>query len=185
MAGTAETEAVAPAPAAPKRSNGSTLLLIAGLAGGSLGGVAGALLVAPRLTGGAATAPAPTTGTPATTPAPAAAPTPDTKSDKPIVAGKIYRVDNVIVNPAGSDGSRFVMASVVFQIPDDASEQTLRAHDVEIRDQVVGALESMTMAHLTGPHARDSIKVQLLGIARHFLSPQTSVDVFLPQFVIQ
>jgi flagellar protein FliL len=185
MSGTDETEkAEAPAaPAAPK-SMGPMLLVIAGLVGGGLGGVAGAYLIAPRLAGGttaqAATAPA-TAGT-----APAAAPAakPVKKGEKSEPA-RIYRIDNVIVNPAGSDGARFLMASIAYQIPDEASEQTLRAHEIQLRDDVVGALESMSMPRLTQPHARDTIKVQLLEIARRILGPQAQIDVFMPQFVIQ
>jgi flagellar protein FliL len=196
MAGTADNEAVeeeAPPPAPPPaKRTGPMLLMIAGLAGGSLGGVAGAYLIAPRLAGAgtpqaAATAPA------APASAPAAAPESesdgssksDKKDSKAPSPAHIYRIDNVIVNPAGSDGTRFLMASVAYEIPDDASEQTLHAHEIQMRDDVIGILETMSMEQLTAPHARDSIKVHLLGIARRILGPQMQIDVYLPQFVIQ
>lgn len=192
MAGTAENEAVeeAPPPAAPAKRMGPMLLMIAGLAGGSLGGVAGAYLVAPRLAGASGPQPAATAAA-ATTSAPeGAAPEAAAKGDKKDAKGApspahIYRIDNVIVNPAGSDGTRFLMASVAYEIPDDPAEQTLHAHEVQMRDDVIGVLETMTMQQLTAPHARDSIKVHLLGIARRILGPQTPIDVYMPQFVIQ
>lgn len=191
MAGTAENEAVdeeaAPPPPTPGKRTGPMLLMIAGLAGGSLGGVAGAFLVAPRLAGGGA---APSAATaPATGPTPAsegAASKGDKKDAKGAPApAHVYRIDNVIVNPAGSDGTRFLMASVAYEIPDDLSEQLLHAHEVQMRDDVIGILGAMTMEQLMSPHARDSIKVHLLGVARGVLGPQTPVDVYIPQFVIQ
>ena len=187
MAGTADNEAVeeAPPPAAPAKRMGPMLLMIAGLAGGSLGGVAGAYLVAPRLAG-ASTPPTATTAPAATPPASeGAASKGDKKDAKAPSPAHIDRIDNVIVNPAGSDGTRFLMASVAYEIPDDPSEQALHAHEVQMRDDVIGVLETMTMQQLTAPHARDSIKVHLLVLARRILGPQTPIDVYMPQFVIQ
>jgi flagellar FliL protein len=164
------------------------LLVIAGLAGGGLGGVAGAYLVAPRLAGGGA---APAAASAAATPAgEAAKPAKAAKAgekgaEKGGEAARLYRIDNVIVNPAGSDGTRFLMASVAYQIADEASEKLLQAHEIQLRDDVVGALESMSMPRLTQPHARDSIKVQLLIIVHRILGPDAQVDVYMPQFVIQ
>jgi flagellar FliL protein len=186
MAGTDENEAVegTPPPAAPAKSMGPMLLMIAGLAGGSLGGVAGAYLVAPRLAGASAppAAAAPAATAPASEGAASKGDKKDTKAPSP---AHIYRIDNVIVNPAGSDGTRFLMASVAYEIPDDPSEQALHAHEVQMRDDVIGVLETMTMQQLTAPHARDSIKVHLLVIARRILGAQTPIDVYMPQFVIQ
>jgi flagellar protein FliL len=190
MAGTAENEAVdgeaPPPPPAPAKRTGPMLLMIAGLAGGGLGGVAGAFLVAPRLAGAAAP---PAATAPATAPTTASEGAPS-KGDKKDAKGApspahVYRIDNVIVNPAGSDGTRFLMASVAYQIPDDQSEQLLHAHEVQMRDDVIGILGAMTMEQLMSPHARDSIKVHLLGVARGVLGPQTPIDVYIPQFVIQ
>lgn len=186
MANTGETETVeeAPEPAPAPRRMGPMLLMIAGIAGGGLGGLAGAYLIAPRLAGKAAPAAATAEAAPAAT-APADG---DGSAKKPTKAAgppHIYRIDNVIVNPAGSDGTRFLMASVAYEVPDDAAEQALHAREVELRDDVVSVLETKTMGQLTQPHARDTLKTQLLDIAHHVLGPQMQIGVYLPQFVIQ
>ena len=159
--------------------------IIIGLAGGALGGLAGAFLVAPKI--------APAAPSAATTDAKPKSESGDksdknAKSDKKDAKagqGRVYRVDNVIVNPLGSGGTRFLMASVAFEVQDEAAEQALHAQEVRLRDDVIGALEGMTLERLTQPHARDTIKVQLLVIAKRILGPQTPVDVYMPQFVIQ
>jgi flagellar basal body-associated protein FliL len=99
--------------------------------------------------------------------------------------GKIFRLDNLIVNPAGSAGARFLMASVAFEVETEEAEQALKAHEVQIRDMVVSTLESQTMARLTQPGARDSLKQQLGHAVLTVLNPKTHVAVYLPQFVIQ
>jgi flagellar protein FliL len=100
-------------------------------------------------------------------------------------AGKIFRLDNLIVNPAGSEGTRFLMTSVAFELESESAEAKLRAREVQVRDLVISRLESQTMATLTQPFARDSIKRQLAEAVMTVVGPRATVRVYLPQFVIQ
>lgn len=99
--------------------------------------------------------------------------------------GKIFKIDNLIVNPAGSEGSRFLMTSVAFEVESEAAEAALKDHDIQVRDLVVSRLESQTMRMLTQPFARDSIKRQLAAAITAVIGPKARVTVYLPQFVIQ
>ena len=105
-------------------------------------------------------------------------------------AGKspLYRIDNVIVNPAGSLGQRFLMCSVAVELHDEKLVDILRQRDIEVRDVVISTLESNTLAQLTQPGARDSLR-ESLAHALHPLLGEEGEDehlrVFLPQFVIQ
>jgi flagellar FliL protein len=180
MADATETPAAAePAAAAPK-SKGTTLLIAIGVLGGVLGAVTGGVVLAPRFVGGTAEARA-------------AAPEPEEreksgkggKGEPTGGEGRIVRLDNMIVNPAGSEGTRFLMVSVAFEVQDAASEKKLKEHEVELRDMVVGRLESLTMPMLTRPTARDTLKAQLGNAARGLIGSKAQLRVFLPQFVIQ
>ena len=90
-----------------------------------------------------------------------------------------------IVNPAGSEGSHFLMASVAIQVADDHAVDALRAHDDAVRDRVISVLEKESIESLSAPGARDTLRTR---IARA-LAPYTGITdpsrVFLPQFVIQ
>jgi flagellar FliL protein len=96
----------------------------------------------------------------------------------------VYRIDNIIVNPAGSQGSRFLMATVAFEARDPKVESRLRDHDVKVRDAVTATLESQSMEMLSRPGARDSLRRKLATV----VAPYTGgarVEVYLPQLVIQ
>jgi flagellar basal body-associated protein FliL len=97
---------------------------------------------------------------------------------------KMVRVDNLVVNPAGSEGLRFLMVSVAFAVRDPAAETRLRGSDVQIRDLVTGVFERQTMASLTRPGARDSLRISLAEAVKPLIG-NAPVRVFLPQFVIQ
>ena len=55
--------------------------------------------------------------------------------------GPTFKIDNLIVNPAGSQGSRFLMVSVAVETPDAKMEETLRHQESQIRDVVIALLE--------------------------------------------
>lgn len=100
-------------------------------------------------------------------------------------APKMVTLDNIIVNPAGSQGSRFLMTSVAIATEDEKLETALRDRQVELRDKVTTVLEVMTMQQLTGPGARDSVKIRVQAMVVQMLGGKPKVKVFIPQFVIQ
>lgn len=165
-----ETQEAPPAEAAPPRKKGFVVFGIVGLAL-VLGGGAGVFVVGPRLAAKAKAGPAEVA-----TPEPEHAAEPGT--------GIMLKLENIIVNPAGSQGTRFLMASVAFEFPDSRTEDRAREREVEVRDAVIGVLSSTSWDALLLPGARDTLKRQLaLAVA-----PIVSSDrlrVFLPQFVLQ
>jgi flagellar FliL protein len=98
---------------------------------------------------------------------------------------KMVELANIIVNPAGSQGTRFLMASVAISVASEEAQKILSDHEVELRDRVTSILEAQTMAQLTMPGARDSLKVKIAQAAGVIVGPKVPLKVFLPQYVIQ
>lgn len=103
------------------------------------------------------------------------------EADKP----SAHHIENIIVNPAGSEGSHFLMASVVIQVADDKAEEKLRAHDDEIRDRVISVLEKQTIESLSAPGARDTLRRRIAAATMSLTGTSDPSKIFLPQFVIQ
>ncbi|MFN0181399.1 MAG: flagellar basal body-associated protein FliL [Gemmatimonadales bacterium] len=99
--------------------------------------------------------------------------------------GPMFKIDNLIVNPAGSQGARFLMVSVAVETPDAAFEEHLRRREPQIRDVVIALLEQKTMEQLAQPGMRDTLKLQLSDTISVIAGVTTPLRVFLPQFVIQ
>ena len=100
-------------------------------------------------------------------------------------APKLVTLDNIIVNPAGSQGSRFLMTSVAIATDDEKLETSLRDRQVELRDKVTSVLEVMTMQQLTAQGARDTVKSRIQATVIQMLGGKPKLKVFVPQFVIQ
>jgi flagellar FliL protein len=171
--------AAAPAPAteAPPAPGAKKGLLIGLTLGGAiLGGLVATFVVAPRIIARQTPAADSTAG-----------------HEEPAEGGhgtkgepaRLVELENIIVNPAGSQGNRFLMTSIALAVADEKGQKLLDESKVELRDKVTGVLENMTMSQLTAPGARDTLKARIAIVAAQMLGPKASVKVFLPQFVIQ
>jgi flagellar FliL protein len=99
--------------------------------------------------------------------------------------GPTFKIDNLIVNPAGSQGSRFLMVSVAVETPDAKLDASLRSREAQIRDLLIAMFERQTMEQLAAPGIRDTLKSRLADTLTALVGAKTKLRVFLPQFVIQ
>lgn len=98
--------------------------------------------------------------------------------------GPVFRIESIIVNPAETEGTRFLMATIAFEFSDPKAEERMRASEVRVRDIVVTVLETQTLEALTQPGARDRVKRQLADAVKE-IARDDHLAVYLPQFVIQ
>jgi flagellar FliL protein len=96
-----------------------------------------------------------------------------------------YTIQNLVLNPAGSGGSRYLMASVTFGVSDAHGAETLGLRDGAIRDIVVGVLGARTVEQLADMGNRPKIKEEILTQVRGLVGEHAVVEVYFPQFVIQ
>lgn len=98
----------------------------------------------------------------------------------------LFKLDNVIVNPAGSQGTHFVMTTVAFALEDEKQNEALRAKEIQLRDRVVGVIESQTLESLALPGARDTLRARITRAVEPLIHEEVPhFEVFLPSFVIQ
>jgi flagellar protein FliL len=156
----AADEAAAPTPASGKRN-----VLLLALAGVIAGAAVGLFGVGPVLAKRKTSHPAP-------------------KVEEPRSAVQ-HSLENLVLNPAGSGGTRFLMVTAAFELKDAAGEQLMKDHEAEIRDRILALLGQKTVEELTEPSQRDLIKKQVLDAVTPVFPKGVVLKVFFPQFVIQ
>ena len=101
-------------------------------------------------------------------------------------AERIYvELDNMIVNPAGSEGAHFLMVTVSLGVTDSKLVPRIEDNKVALQDAIASTLSDCSMAWLAGPGARDSLKVILGARVAEVTGISKDLTVFLPQFVMQ
>lgn len=156
------------------------VVLLSGLLGATVGGTT----VGPRLAAGSVDAPAKEEENKrdhdkAATEAAA--------EDKPgsVGAEGVLELDNITVNPAGTDGLRFLMATIAIDLGDKELVEEMQDKSYEVRDRVTAVLETQSMDMLTAPGARDSLRVLIATAIEPLLEGRRVVDVFIPYLIIQ
>lgn len=175
-----QADAAAPpeADASPSPRSGTPLILALALAGLLLGGAGGFFLFAPG--GGAAPAAQGAAGAEGDEEAGGHG-APDAEGKD----GVIVPLENIVVNPAATNGTRFLLVSAAFQLRDAATEAAFHTHELEIRDRVVAFLGSKTIPELTNPALRDTLKAEIVARVAPLFPAQAVQRVHFPQFVIQ
>lgn len=100
-------------------------------------------------------------------------------------AAGVLELDNIIVNPADTDGLRFLMATIAIDLGDKDLVEEMQDRSYEVRDRVTAVLEGQSMDMLTAPGARDSLRVLIATAIAPLLEGRLIVDVFIPYLVIQ
>lgn len=97
----------------------------------------------------------------------------------------IYVMDDIVLNPAGTEGQRFLIARVGLQGSGESFVEDMTARDAEVRDAVVRLLSAKSVVELADAGRREGIKKELQGVlAARF--PRAGIRaVLFPQFVIQ
>lgn len=97
----------------------------------------------------------------------------------------LHMIANVIVNPAGSGGSRFLLLDVAVRLSNEAAVIELNGRDAEVRDAMIQVLGVMSVSELAEISGRDSIKEEIRTMVSSLLTSGSVTAVFLPRYVIQ
>lgn len=168
---------------APKKKGGKLLLIVALLVGLGGGSAAGAIFLGPiigqRLADGGGES-AEAAGDDGHSEAGGGG-----GSEEPEAAGVVHLVDNLVVNPAGSNGTRFLLASVAFETADGSYDDAIAARDLEIRDGLIRVLGMKSVGQLTDYGFREELVLELQAAIETILGSDTVQRIYLPQYVIQ
>lgn len=100
-------------------------------------------------------------------------------------AAPMYVMNNLVLNPARSNGTRFLMTTVAFGMKSEAGVAEMEGRDLEVRDRVLRVLGAKTVMELADVAKRDSLKVELKDSVGVLFGEGAVRDVYFPQFVIQ
>jgi flagellar protein FliL len=101
------------------------------------------------------------------------------------IAKPTYNVENLVLNPAGSGGTRYLVLSVAFNVRDSTTVTKMKDRDSELRDILLKVLGAKTVPELSDMNVRPALKAEVRAQAGRLFGEKTITDVFFPQFVIQ
>ena len=98
---------------------------------------------------------------------------------------EVHVINDLVVNPAGSGATRFLLASVAISPGENGSVSTFETRDIELRDALLRLLGSKTVDELADIQLRAALTEEMIAVLDGLLGEGYVGQVFLPQFVIQ
>jgi flagellar FliL protein len=97
----------------------------------------------------------------------------------------IYTIKDLVVNPSGTAGSRYLSASIAFQL--GSPEEAAKFEQLEpiIRDALITILSSKTVAQLTDSREKEIARVQIKNRVAQLLKNSELAGVYYSDFVLQ
>ena len=100
-------------------------------------------------------------------------------------AKSIFVVKDVIVNPAGTNGTRFLLTTVGFEVNGADREKDLEKKEVQVRDVLNTILTSKGLDELVKVEQRDQLRKEISQKVGEMLPPGALTNVYFSKFIIQ
>ena len=100
-------------------------------------------------------------------------------------APTLHILDNLVVNPAGSEGTRYLLISVAIEPEDPSLVEELAAMDVALRHGLLSFLGSKTVRELSDISSREALVEEMKASLSHEVGEDLIHRIYLPQYVIQ
>lgn len=100
-------------------------------------------------------------------------------------AVSIYVVKDIIVNPAGTNGTRFLLTTIGFEVSSPEARKELEVKDVQLRDLLNTILTSKDMVTLSLVDQREALRQEIARKVSAMVQSGTLNNVYFSKFIIQ
>lgn len=100
-------------------------------------------------------------------------------------AAPVHVLENLVLNPAASGGSRFLLLTVAIEIGSAKSAEDFKTRDAELRDIILTALGVKTVDELVEIARREELKTELKTAINAKFGKKAVKSLYFPQFVVQ
>lgn len=99
--------------------------------------------------------------------------------------GVILPVEDMIINPAQTDGKVLLLASLGLSVENEESKKVLEQKQVIVKDAIINVLSSKNVSQLSNAAFRDTLKIEILKTLLNELPDSKVNNVYFSKFIIQ
>ncbi len=97
----------------------------------------------------------------------------------------MFEIEQIIVNPASTVGSRFLSCSVAFELGSEEDMAVFESKEIKIRDALISVLSARTVDELADPRLREPLRRQILSRVNKLTAPAEASAIYFKDFVLQ
>jgi flagellar basal body-associated protein FliL len=99
--------------------------------------------------------------------------------------GNMFQIKDIVVNPSGTNGTRYLCTTVALEIKDPLVEEEATAREAQVRDLLIEILGRRTVAELSSLDTRDDIREEIRASVNSLLASGGVDGVYFSNFVLQ
>jgi flagellar FliL protein len=108
--------------------------------------------------------------------------TPDAAAD---TARELFVVNDLIVNPAGTNGTRFLLTTVGVEVASAQAKAELAGKEIQVRDALISILTSKSLDQLGRMEQREVLRKEIAQRVGEMLTSGKPQNVYFGKFIIQ
>jgi flagellar FliL protein len=98
---------------------------------------------------------------------------------------QVYVVKDLIINPAGTNGQRYLLTTIAFNVSSESALKELEGKELLVRDMLNSILTSKTMDQLIDVAQREALREEIQKRAKEILSRGKVKGVYFSKYVVQ
>jgi len=99
--------------------------------------------------------------------------------------GLTSAINEIVVNPAGTSGSRYLSVSLGFEFGSAKVKDRFEANELMVRDALISILSSKTVTQLTDAKQKEIMRYQIKKRLSQLLKTEKLTAVYYTDFVLQ
>lgn len=107
------------------------------------------------------------------------------EDETPEAFGVVYQLQDVIVNPAESQGARYVVVNIAFEVAGDGDVGLLEKREPQLRDLLIQLISSKPVERLDGPDDKEKLRVEIKDQVAKLLPKNHLKNVYFVNYIIQ
>ena len=107
------------------------------------------------------------------------------KENKTELGKFIYSIEDIIVNPASTEGKRLLLTSVGLDLKSEEELQSIKSKEILVKDIIVSTLSSKSLNQLSNSAYKDSLKTEIADRLKQSLPSLELNTVYLSKYIIQ
>jgi len=97
----------------------------------------------------------------------------------------VYMLEEILVNPAKTDGKRYLLSSLGFDISTEQENQELKAKEVLLKDAVISVMSSKEMSQLGNIAYRDTLRTEIIK-RLSVVMPKVKINtIYFSKYILQ
>jgi flagellar FliL protein len=97
----------------------------------------------------------------------------------------IYPIEDIIVNPADTDGKRLLLTSIGIDLSKPEMQNDLKSREMMVKDIIISTLASKSISQLDDIAYRDSLKFEIISKMKKSIPSVLVNGIYFSKYIIQ